>query len=238
MTSDYHVVHGALGRGGDAVGQGLAHGRQQHVGDALGGLHVAAGHAALGERVHQTAPGRDHLNGPQAALVGRGLVADHAAYDVETGRHRDGAGSIDAAGPLLGGPGEVDLHPVAVHGHRHRNAHRLFGETVVVHVVGDAVGAVGDLGDAAPGQALRVVQQRAHVLQRFVQPIPFGDFRQALIAHPDRRYLRGQVALSVFRGAGVPADEGDYFLVDSAAAGQFQGRDDHPLLVELGGQGH
>ena len=132
---------------------------------------------------------------------------------------------------MIGGVGEIDGETVAVHGYGDGDGHGLFGLAVVVHVVGDAVGAVGDLGDAAAGETLGVVEQRVHVLVGFGEAVALGDFGEANVADTDGGDLGGEVALAVVGGAGVAADEGDEFLVDAPRVGELQGRDDHALLV-------
>ena len=184
-----------------------------------------------GSGINEAAAWGDDLDGTQASLVGGGLVADDAADDVEAGGDGDGAGGVDAAGPVVGGAGEVDGETVAIHGDGDADGHRLVGLAVVVHVVGNAVGSVGYLGDAAAGETLGVIKQRGHVLMGFGEAVALGDLGEADVADADGRDLRGQVALAVVGGAGVAADEGDQLLVDAAGVGEFEGRYDHPLLV-------
>ena len=85
VAADNHVVHGALRRCRDAVGQGLAHRGQQHVGNALRRFHVAAGDTTLRLWVNEAANRRDYVNRTQTALVRRRFTADHASHDIQAG---------------------------------------------------------------------------------------------------------------------------------------------------------
>ena len=237
VAADEQVVNGALAGGGDEVGQGLGHGRKQHVGDALGGLHVTTGHAMLGLWVDQRSVGGHNRHGSQASLVGRRIRPHDAVEHIEDRRHRYCQGGIDAARTLGGRACEVRRHGVSCNGDGHGDGHRLVGHTVVVHVVQVAVGAVGYESYGGPGQPLRVAQKGLHVLQGQRELVPGHYLLEAAFSHPDRGQLGGQVALALLRSAGVAADELHHLLVEPTVACQLQGRDDQPFLVQFRGQG-
>ena len=238
VAPDDHIVHRPLGRGGNPFRQGLAHGRQQHIRNPLGGLHIAAGHAPLGARIHQAARLRNHPHRTQTALVGRRFVPHHAPHHIQAGRHRNRPGRIDAARTLRGRSRKVNGHPVPGHRNRHADRHRLLGLPVVVHIIGDAIHAVGNLRNRPPGQPFRIVQQGVHMRLRIVRAVAFRNFRQPLLPHPDGGDLRRQIPLPVVGRAGVAADERHHFLIDAARRGQLQRRNNQPFLVQLRGQGH
>ena len=238
VSADNHIVHCALGGGGDAFREGLAEGGEEDIGDALGGFHIAAGDAALGARVNEAGGGSDDGHGAQAALVGGGVIADHAAHHIEAGGDGYGAGGVDAAGALGGSAGEVDGEAVAGDGDGDADGDGFAGLAVVVHIVGDGIDAVGDAGDGAAGEAFGVVEEGVHMGVGVGDAVAVGDFGEAAVADADGGDLGGEVALAVVGGAGVAADEGDDGVVELAGVGQFEGRDDEAFLVEFGGEGH
>ena len=75
------------------------------------------------------------------------------------------------------------------------------------------------------------------MLAGVIQAIPFDNLLHPALSHPDGRDLRRQVTPAFLRRARVPADELDDFLVEPPAPGQLYRREDHPFLVQLGGEG-
>jgi len=88
FTPHCTVIHGALAGGGDAVGQGLRERAEHGIGDALGGLYVAAGYGSGRAGVDETAGRRVDLDGCEAAGVDGYVLADEAADDVVAGGPR------------------------------------------------------------------------------------------------------------------------------------------------------
>ena len=74
-------------------------------------------------------------------------------------RHREGA--VDGAAHLVVGLREVDVDLLAPHGDGDDDRRRLLRVAVVLEVVGEGAGAVGERGDGGAGASFRVVDERA-----------------------------------------------------------------------------
>ena len=115
-------------------------------------------------------------------------------------------------------------------GDRHTAVER---DAVVVHVVREAVHAVGDLRDTGAGESLRIVEKTveivvgggAVVLVERLEPIP---------PHRGGRDLRADVAHHHPREAHVAADDPDESLVEGPRVVELERRQDEPLLEDLG----
>ena len=237
-AADGDVVHRPLAGRRHPFGEGLGQGPQEHVHDALGGLHVPPRHRSRSRRVHHRPLRRDDPDGGQAAAVVGHVQADEAAEDVVDGREGDGVDGVDAS-PLLGGrTGEIHRRRVALDGDGDADGDGFVADAVVVQVVGEAVGAVGHPLQEPPGHPFGVGQQGLHVVGDFLNPVAGDDLLQA--DHPALvgSQLGSQVAGPLLRRAHVGQDQVHHPLVEPAPLGQLQGRDDEPFLVDLPGHGH
>ena len=211
---------------------------QNHVGDALRGFNIAARYRGGMLRVDHGACGRDDRDGPRDAGVVEDVFRDQAAKSVERRRKRDGEVGIDAAGSLVVRAGEINDSGVACNGDGAANVDRLIGKAVVVERVGEAVGAVGDLGDSLAQDALSVVLRQPGVMCDLLVAVALDQLQETRFRNTIGSYLRSQIAFAFVRRADIGEDEGQDFGYDFATFFQAHGRDDEPFLKDLACQWH
>ncbi|MBS1253341.1 MAG: hypothetical protein MAG451_02390 [Anaerolineales bacterium] len=237
-AADGEVVHGALAGRRHPLGSRLSQCAQQHVGDALRGFDVATGHGGWRARIHQRALRRDDGERLQTAAIGRNIQTDERPEYVVGGRESNGVDGVDAALALGRRAGEVDGGFVAGDGNGDGDLGRLGVDAVVVHLIAEGVGAVGQVGDEAPRHAFGVAEEAGHVMLDVVLPVLADEFLHALGAFAVGRHLGAQVAGALFRRADVGEEQVQQALVEVAGFGQFQWRDDDAFLIQLLGQRH
>ena len=167
--------------------------------------------------------GRDHLDRPQGAAIGRdGRVGrrPNREGDRADGHRLDG---VDVAGTLRVGAGEVEAGALAVDGEREHDAGRalLLGARAgrVEHVV-EPVGPVRQRSEAGAHAALAVVD---HLVERLA-----GQLGQPLDTDDVGADLGVEVAAALVGGARRGEQHRDHVVV-----AQSDGRDAQSLLLDL-----
>ena len=203
------------------------HGRETVAdGDAM--------HHGRGRRgVHAGARRRDDLDRAVAAGVGGHGRVGRRHQRVEHGRAGGGEGGVARAHRLRAAARQIDGHLVARHRHLGVDADRLVGDAVVVDLVLELVGAVGDAPDHGAHAGFRGVENllerplEARLAQLGGEPLDAGR------AHLQRGELRLQVAPQQLRLAHVLQDGGAQGLVELAGVEQLHRRDAQALLEDL-----
>ena len=206
MPSDNHIVHRALTGRRNHLRQCLRQRPEQHIGNPLRCFYIPSGHPPLRARINQRSLRRMDPQRPQATLVRRRLFPQQTAHYIETRRHRNRFRRIDTTGPLRRSAGKVDFHFIARHRDGHRDRHRLLGKPVIVHIIHDAIHAIGNILNRPAGHPFRVVQQCRHVFRGFGYPVTLKQFPHPLLAYADGRRLRRQIPLALIGRAGIAAD--------------------------------
>jgi len=115
----------------------LANSAQQHVHDALRGLHVAAGHRRGRTCFDDTSRGRIQAERSQNAGSGRRIFLAQATQDMKAGRERDGANRVHATRNLWREAGEVNKNAryPRIEFKAHRNLSRYIRHAIVIEPV-------------------------------------------------------------------------------------------------------
>ena len=206
------------------------HGRQPVAdGDAM---H----HGRRRRGVHAGARRGDDLHRAIAAGVGgdRRVGRRHQARRTRSSTWRR---SVALLGPIDCGlqPDRSTVISSPATDHLGVDADRLVGDAVVVDVVLELVGAVGDAPDHGAHAGLRGVE---HLLQRALEARLaelVGEALDAGRAHVQRGELRLQIAPQQLRLAHVLQDGGAQRLVQLAGLEQLHRRDAQALLEDLDG---
>ena len=122
--------------------------------------------------------------------------------------------------------------PVDRDGHRDRD--RVGVDAVVVHPVGERVGAVGHGGDGVARQALGLVEQRGRARGEALGAVLLGQLQVAALAGEAGGHLRAHVAQHLARHAHVAVDQLEQRVHRLARRVEAQRRDPQALLEDLG----
>ena len=165
-----------------------------------------------------------------------GILGDDVGVDgLAQERVRDAVARDVESRPDLGvGAREVQVERVAGHGQCHLEADRHLRAEVVLHVLGEAVGAVGNLPDRRARPQLRVVEDRVDPLHHRVEPELRHHRLDAAVARVHRRDHRLDVAPVRLGDAAVVPDQVLDVLLEHAGPVELGGPEPEPLLEDLG----
>src|SRR4029077_3019522 len=107
-AAEGEVVHGAGGRGWDAVGNRLRQRFQKYVDNSLRSFDVAASNSRGRFRIDHGSQWSDDTDGVDQTGGGGHVFAKQGAEDVEAGRVGDRLDRVDRALDLWGAAGEAD----------------------------------------------------------------------------------------------------------------------------------
>ena len=178
---------------------------------------------------------RDHLDGPERALVQRRLRVEHRLHGDQHARRRNRGRRVDRERHLRRGAGEIGDHAVAFDGERQGQQQRLEAAAherlEIVLVVARPVRYGGDAGAHA---RLGAVEIEAHGFQQRVDAIACADLVDALFRDAARRQAGLEIAEPLVGNAHVGEQEIERGLVHPPAFEDLQRRDADALLVDLG----
>ena len=261
-AADGEVVHGARGRGRDAIGNRLRQRFQKDVDNSLRSFDVTTGNGGGRFCVDHGSRRSDDTDGAHEA-GGRGHVfAKQAAEDVEAGGVGDRLDCVDRALDLWVAAGEVDGDMGSVllpsRRGRRRGKPRLYGGFVggggdldghgYAHgFVFDAIVIEKVLGLVAAGRD--GAQKGAHHFFGIDEQIGGGmfgagdsvagaDFAEAPGSGLAGGDLSAQVAFAFFGRADIVEEEGQHIGDEFSATHDFDGRDAEAFLVDFAAGAH
>ena len=185
-------------------------------------------------RIDDGALGQAQLDRPEAAAVGRdGGVGEGAHGEARRGQ-RTGRHAIERSLGLRTGALEVELDVAALHRDGDLDADRLVElDTVIVEVIDEAIGSLGDGAERLAGHDLRTLQEFVEDRGQLVVAVAVGELGQPAPRHRAGRDLGIEVAHHRIGYAHILADHLDQRVVEDAGVAQLQGRNPQPLLVDL-----
>ena len=187
-------------------------------------------------RVHDGAGRRDRLDRPQQAAVAR-RVGSLGQDVVDQRQDEIGMGAV-AGGVVVGRRHlrvrtcEIDLHSVALYAQRDHDVGEVAG-LQQLHVIGERVGPVRDLGDDGAGLGFGEIEHIAHAAAHLFGAVAAQADQPPLHALQGRKH-RLEVAPHVVGNATVVEEDIAHFRHDLVLAAEPHRPHTHALLEHLG----
>ena len=122
---------------------------------------------------------------------------------------------------------------VALHRDPRRNLDRLVADRIVVAIILERIGAVGDLRDGCPGKTLGRVDDFLHRRLVGLEPVLLAEADDAPLGRDTARILRTQIAKAFARIARVVQEYVDDVLVENALLEDAHRRDAQALRIDV-----
>src|SRR6202521_3127506 len=261
-SADGEVVHGAGGRGRDAVGNRLRQRFQKDVDNSVLCFDVAASNGGGRSRVDHGSRWSDDTDGAHQAGGGGHVFAEQAAEDVEAGRVGDRLDRVDRARDLRGAAGEVDGDMGSVllpsRRGRRRGKPRLYGgfvggggdldghgyahgfvfDAIVIEKVLGLVAAGRDGTQEGSHHFFGIDEQIGGGLFGAGDSVAGADFAEAPGSGLAGRGLSAEVAFAFFGRADIVEEESQHIGDKFSATHDFDGRDAESFLVDFAAGPH
>ncbi len=150
------------------------------------------------------------------------------------GRDRGVRGAVDRPPRRRAGTREVEVNVTTADGEVQDDLHWGRVEPAVVHVVGEGVGRVREVGEVGANLGFGASAQLGRTLPYGCRPIALEQLGEPFLADPQHIQLGFDVAGLQCREAGVVQEQAADVLEDLALSGQSHNRDTQAFLENVG----
>ena len=185
-------------------------------------------------RVEHAALGHKHLDGTEHAGIVGYVPGQRTAHRQEGARLGVGQRGVDRRPHLRRRAAVVDADMVVVHGDGNLDGNRLGRQSIVIDVIGEAVGALGPAPDFLARHALGIVEDFLQIEAGGGAAVALEQLAQFAHTHPRAGILRPQIAQHPLGQSHVQPDQSLQGVVHLAALVQLDHRDAQAFLIDLG----